>query len=102
MIKIQCNTPKSPLAYVVVSSLNSYTGQTKVQIPSTPNVSPVLKYGKIVVPSVGLMSQFSILTTPKASDRVYQQNSNPYGPTLYSKLDILGPDCSHITFEYSF
>ena len=61
------------------------TWQTRVQIPLTqshflsffhnlthksiPDVSPVLKYAKIVVPSVGLMSQFPILAPPKASDR---------------------------------
>ena len=66
---------------VVVSSLNS---RTRNQIPSLsfhfsclfhnlsywyiPNVSPVLKYAKIVVPSVGLMSKFPILALPKASD----------------------------------
>ena len=34
-----------------------------------PDVSLVLKYAKILVPSVGLMSQFPILAPQKAPDR---------------------------------
>ena len=33
------------------------------------DVSPVLKYAKLVAPSVGLMSQLPILAPQKASDR---------------------------------
>ena len=60
-------------------------GLTLVQIPSIslqfssfflnlthssiPDVSPVLKYAKIVAPSVGLMPQLTILDPQKASDR---------------------------------
>ena len=52
-------------------------------------MSLVLKYAKILGPSVGLMSKFPILIDRKLLiDRVYQLNSNPYGPTLYSRALI--------------
>ena len=68
---------------------------------SIPDVTLVLKYAKILAPSVGLCQNFPFWSLRKLLiDRVCQVNSNPLGPTLYSRALIESHYCYSFALQY--